>query len=63
MSADIKYLDAVYKHYKCIFSPATAKKENKITRTRMAGNPAKNLYTFLTQYKYRLLAVQVWVGG
>jgi hypothetical protein len=29
----------------------------------MAGNPAKNLYTFLTKYKYRLLAVQVWVGG
>lgn len=38
------------------------KKKNKITRTRMAGNPAKNLYTFLTKYKYRLLAVQVWRG-
>jgi len=45
------------KYYKCIFSPATAKKENKITRARMAGNPAKNLYNYLTEYKYRLLAV------
>jgi hypothetical protein len=45
MSTDNKYLNAVYKYHKCIFSPATAKKENKIARTRPAGNPAKNLYT------------------
>ena len=29
MSTDNKYLDAVYKYYKCIFSPATAKKEKQ----------------------------------
>lgn len=41
MSTDNKYLDAVYKYYECIFSPATAKKENKITRARTCWQPSQ----------------------
>jgi hypothetical protein len=39
MSTDNKYLDAVFKYYKCIFSPATVKKESKITRATMVYTP------------------------
>jgi hypothetical protein len=46
-----------------MFTPATGKKDKKTTRARTAGNPTKNFYTYLTKYKYRLLAVQVWEGG